>query len=142
MTQNSINPHRVTVLTPKRFTSLQKPEPFTSVNVFNLAAFVPLLHSISANILPSKRAGSDAQRNSSFQGKTKKNATPFSSKQILNLHALVHLLISTNWLMKGRGALCKPGAPRMQPINGICELQQASSPEIRSLLPHALGSVQ
>lgn len=72
MTQNSINPHRVTVLTPKRFTSLQKPEPFTSVNVFNLAAFVPLLHSISANILPSKRAGSDAQRNSSFQGKTKK----------------------------------------------------------------------
>lgn len=49
-----------------------KTEPFTSVNVFNLAAFVPLLHSISANILAGNRAGSNIQRNSSFQGRKKK----------------------------------------------------------------------
>lgn len=54
---------------PKEIYKPAKAEPFTSVNVFNLAAFLPLLHSISANILTSQRAGSDVQRNSSFQGK-------------------------------------------------------------------------
>lgn len=75
-----------------------------------------------------------------------KITTQSSSKQILDLHALVHLLISTNWDNEGKGsavqARCPKNAAHTQPIDGICELQQPSSPEIWSLLPRALGVAQ
>ena len=52
-----------------------------------------------------------------------KNATQFSSKQILNLHALVHLLISTNRINEGKEsavqAWCPGKAAHTQPINVI-----------------------
>lgn len=52
-----------------------------------------------------------------------KNATQFSSKQILNLHALVHLLISTNWINEGKESTVQPRCPgkaaHTQPINVI-----------------------
>lgn len=95
---------------PKEIYKPAKAEPFTSVNGFSLAAFVPLLHSIPANILPSRRAGSDVQRNSSFQGKKCHSIFPTANCKFACFGAPADL----NKLEKGRGALSKPRAPGMQ----------------------------
>lgn len=128
---------------PKEIYKPAKAEPFTSVNVFNLAAFLPLLHSISANILTSKRAGSDVQRNSSFQGKNHHSIFLKANFRFACFGAPAGLNKLDN---EGKGsavqARCPRNAAHTQPIDGICELQQPSSPEIWSLLPRALGVAQ
>lgn len=110
----------MTVLTPASFTSLKQPKPSTSVNTFNLVAFIPPLNSISANTFLSKLAGRDAQK----QLVLGKNTPQFSSKQILNLHTAVHLLTPSNGCATEGRALHEAEAAPAQPTH---ELQPPSA---------------
>ena len=61
------------------------------------------------------------QQRSEQQLVSGKKATQFSSKQILNLHALVHLPISANWINEGKESTVQPRCPgkaaHTQPVN-------------------------